>query len=208
MDIGIKKTLHAAEQNREDVKLQRKLWLLALLDLDPKHLVFIDESGAKTNMTRLHGRARHGNRLFAYAPQGHWCTTTMISSVRLDGTTAAMEIEGATDSAVFRAYVRHVLTPTLHPKDIVVMDNLRAHYDAKALALIEATGARVKFLPPYSPDYNPIEKMWSKIKNLLRGFATRTQNELSAAITRAFEAVTPSDVQGWFSSCHITASQA
>ena len=88
------------------------------------------------------------------------------------------------------------------------MDNLRAHYDAEALELIEATGATVKFLPPYSPDYNPIEKMWSKIKNLLRGFAARTEKELSAAITRAFEAVTPSDVQGWFSSCHITTSQS
>ena len=131
----------------------------------------------------------------------------MISSVRLDGTTAAMEIEGATDSLVFRQYVRHVLAPSLHPEDIVVMDNLRVHYDAEALALIESSAATVKFLPPYSPDYNPIEKMWSKIKNLLRSFAARTQKELSEAITRAFAAVTPSDVQGWFSSCHITTAQ-
>lgn len=147
-----------------------------------------------------------GNRLFAKAPHGHWGTTTMISSVRLDGTTAAMEIAGATDSDVFREYVRRVLAPTLSPGDIVVMDNLRTHYAAEALMLIEVRGASVKFLPPYSPDYNPIEKLWSKIKTLLRGLAARTQQELSDAIKRAFEAVTPEDIQGLFFSCYITAS--
>lgn len=159
-------------------------------------------------MTRLRGRSHHGSRLFAFAPHGHWCTTTMISSVRLNGSTAAMEIDGATDSPVFRAYVRHILVPTLFPGDIVIMDNLRAHYDSEAIALIEAQGAAVRFLPPYSPDFNPIEKMWSKIKNLLRGFSARTQQELSEAITHAFQAVTPEDVQGWFSSCYITVSQS
>ena len=168
--------------------------------------MFIDESGAKTNMTRQRGRAMEGNRLFAKAPHGHWGTTTLISSVRLNGATAAMEIAGATDSEVFREYVRRILAPTLSPGDLVVMDNLRTHYDAAAIAMIEARGATAKFLPPYSPDYNPIEKMWSKIKALLRGWAARTQQELSAAITRAFEAVTPEDVRGWFLSCHITAS--
>jgi len=132
----------------------------------------------------------------------------MISSVRLDGTTAAMEIEGAADSTVFREYVRKVLAPTLLPGDIVVMDNLRVHYDAEARTLIEARGASVKFLPPYSPDYNPIEKMWSKIKTLLRGLAARTQQELSAAITQAFAAVTSEDILGWFFSCYITALQS
>jgi transposase len=168
--------------------------------------VFIDESGAKTNMTRQRGRAREGHRLFAKAPHGHWGTTTMISSVRLDGTTAAMEIVGAADAEVFREYVRRILAPTLSPGDIVVMDNLRTHYDAAAIAMVEARGASVKFLPPYSPDYNPIEKMWSKIKTLLRGLAARTQQELSAAITQAFEAVTPENVRGWFLSCYITSS--
>ena len=159
-------------------------------------------------MTRQRGWAMEGNRLLAKAPFGHWGTTTMISSVRLDGTTAAMEIEGATDSPVFREYVRRVLAPTLSPGDIVVMDNLRVHYDVEAIALIEARGATVKFLPPYSPDYNPIEKMWSKIKTLLRGLAARTQQELSAAITQAFAAVTREDIQGWFLSCYITAFQS
>jgi transposase len=181
-------------------------WLEELPRLDPARLVFIDESGAKTNMTRQRGRAMEGKRLFAKAPHGHWGTTTMISSVRLDGTTAAMEIAGPADSEVFREYVGRILAPTLSPGDMVVMDNLRTHYDAAAIATIEARGASVKFLPPYSPDYNPIEKMWSKIKTLLRGLAARTQQELSTAITQAFEAVTPEDVRGWFLSCYITAS--
>ena len=168
--------------------------------------MFIDESGAKTHRTRQRGRAMAGNRLFAKAPHGHWGTTTLMSSIRLKGTTAAMEIAGATDSEVFREYVRRILAPTLSPGDIVVMDNLRTHSDSAAIAMIEARGASVKFLPPYSPDYNPIEKRWSKIKTLLRGLAARTQRELSDAITRAFEAVTPEDVRGWFLSCYIAAS--
>lgn len=183
----------------------REQWLQELPLLDPDKLVFLDESGAKTNMTRLRGRALQGSRLFALAPHGHWCTTTMISAIRLNGKTAAMEVEGASDGPVFREYVRFVLAPSLSPGDIVVMDNLRTHYDTEALRLIEACGASVKFLPPYSPDFNPIEKMWSKIKNLLRGLAARTQAELSEAITQAFSAVTPEDAQGWFSSCYITA---
>lgn len=203
-----KKTLHASEQEREDVKLKRQQWLEELPDLDPFRLVFLDESSAKTNMTRQRGRAKHGERLFAKAPFGHWCTTTMISSIRLSGETAAMEIGGATDSVVFREYVKKILAPTLSPADIVVMDNLTAHYDAEAISMIEARGAIVKFLPPYSPDFNPIEKMWSKIKELLRSISARTKPDLSTAITRAFEAVTPNDVQGWFSSCHITASHS
>ncbi len=205
---GLKKTLRASEQEREDVRLSREQWLKDLPTLDPAHLVFIDESGAKTNMTRLRGRAMKGERLLCRAPHGHWCTTTMISSVRLDGRTAAMEIDGPTDSIVFREYVRRVLAPTLSHEDIVVMDNLRAHYDTEAIALIEDQGASVKFLPPYSPDYNPIEKMWSKIKNLLRGLAARTQQELSDAITQAFDEVTVKDIQGWFFSCYITASHS
>lgn len=176
--------------------------------LDPARLVFLDESGAKTNMTRLRGRSMKGKRLFAHAPHGHWCTTTLISTIRLDGRSAAMEVEGATDAQVFREYVRHVLTPTLEAGDIVVMDNLRVHYDPEALRLIEKREASVKFLPPYSPDFNPIEKMWSKIKRSLRSYAARTQPELSDAITQAFKAVTENDAHGWFSSCHITTSQS
>jgi len=119
-----------------------------------------------------------------------------------------MEVEGATNALVFREYIRHVLAPTLEPGDIVIMDNLRVHYDPEALKLIEARGAVAKFLPPYSPDFNPIEKMWSKIKSQLRKLEARSQEELSVAITQAFDTVTSNDARGWFSSCHIKASHS
>ncbi len=186
----------------------RKQWIQEVAKLDPSRLVFIDESGAKTNMTRLRGRALGGNRLFAKTPHGHWCTTTLISSVRLDGTTAAMEGEGATETAVFGEYIRRVLLPTLSPEDIVIMDNLRVHHNPKVIELIESCGAHVRFLPPYSPDSNPIEKIWGKIKNRLGSLAARSQQELSEAITQAFEEVSPDDVIGWFSSCYIATPQS
>ena len=190
------------------MKKKRQEWLDQLPELRPDKLVFIDESSAKTNMTRLRGRTKGGRRLFAYAPHGHWCTTTMISSIRINGETTAMEFEGALDGISFYEYVRHILAPSLKINDIVVLDNLRVHYDSKALDLIRNKGAMVKFLPPYSPDFNPIEKMWSKIKELLRGISARTQEELSTAITKAFSMVTENDANGWFSSCGITTSHS
>lgn len=123
--------------------------------MDPHVLVFLDESGAKTNMTRLRGRAVRGERVYDRAPGGHWCTTTRISSIRLDGSTACMTIEGPTTTDVFGAYVQHVLIPSLRPGDIVVMDNLSPHKDFCALRLIKAVGARVEFLPPHSPGLQP-----------------------------------------------------
>jgi transposase len=164
-------------------------------------LVFIDESAAKTNLTRLRGRAPRGKRLVCHVPHGHWRTTTMISSVRLDGTTACMTIEGATNTEVFQAYVRHILVPTLRPGDIVVMDNLGAHKNDHTLALIEQAHAQVRFLPAYSPDLNPIEMMWSKVKALLRQAQARTHPDLLAAIAAALAAVTPHDALGWFTAC-------
>ena len=164
-------------------------------------LVFIDESGAKTNMTRLYGRAQAGQRAVDNAPAGHWCTTTMISSVRLDGSTACMVVDGATNKEVFQAYVQHILLPTLKPGDIVVLDNLSAHKNQVTRDLIESVGAQLWFLPPYSPDLNPIEKMWSKIKSILRTLKARTEKALINAIAKALEAVTISDVNGWFESC-------
>jgi transposase len=125
----------------------------------------------------------------------------MISSVRLDGSSACMTIEGATDTLVFRAYVREILVPSLRPCDIVVMDNLAAHKNEETLALITAAGASVRFLPPYSPDLNPIELMWSKVKSLLRKAEARTLPALRLAIAVALRAVTPSDAAGWFSAC-------
>lgn len=152
-------------------------------------------------MTRLRGRSPKGERLVCHAPHGHWRTTTMISSVRLDGTTACMTIEGATNTEVFYAYVREVLVPSLRPGDIVVMDNLGAHKNARTIGLIEAAGAQVRFLPAYSPDLNPIEMMWSKVKALLRKAQARSHPDLLAAIASALNAVTPQDALGWFAAC-------
>jgi transposase len=164
-------------------------------------LIFLDESGAKTNLTRLRGRALRGRRLHASAPAGHWQTTTMIAALRLDGTTASMTIEGATDQEVFGAYVREVLCPTLRVGDVVILDNLAAHKDDATLALITAAGAQALFLPAYSPDLNPIEKMWSKVKNRLRSAEARTIPELHDAIAAALAEVTAQDAAGWFASC-------
>jgi len=152
-------------------------------------------------MTRLRGRAPRGQRVHASAPHGHWHTTTIISSIRLDGTTACMTIGEATDTEVFATYVRHILCPSLRPGDIVVMDNLRPHKNGHTLALIAAAGAEVLFLPAYSPDLNPIEKMWSKLKALLRAAEARTREELLHAIAAALQAVTAKDAIGWFASC-------
>ena len=169
-------------------------------------LVFIDESGAKANMTRLYGRAKAGKRVADDTPSGHWCTTTMISSMRLDGSTACMVVDGATDKDVFKAYVQHILLPTLKPCDIVIMDNLSAHKNQEVKDFIESVGAEIWFLPPYSPDLNPIEKMWSKIKLILRTLKARTDQALIDAIAKALEAITASDAKGWFESYGYTFS--
>lgn len=152
-------------------------------------------------MTRLRGRALRGKRLHAQAPAGHWRTTTMISSIRCDGSTACMILEAATDTEVFRTYVEKVLVPTLRPGDIVVMDNLAPHKSPQTLALIEQAGAEALFLPAYSPDLNPIEKMWSKVKNRLRSLQARTAAELQSAIATALAEVTAKDAAAWFASC-------
>ena len=152
-------------------------------------------------MTRLRGRAPRGERVEGSAPHGHWHTTTMIGSIRLDGSSACMIIEGATDTEVFRACVRRVLCPVLRTGDIVIMDNLSPHKNEVTVSLIEAAGASVRFLPAYSPDLNPIEKMWSKVKQSLRSAEARTREKLLEAIAAALQTVTPKDARGWFASC-------
>ena len=183
------------------MKARRQAWQHRMAEVDPHRLVFLDESGAKTNMTRLYGRTIGGGRVVDSVPAGHWCTTTMLSSLRLDGSTAAMVIEGATDRDVFDAYVREVLVPTLRSTDIVVLDNLAPHKTPDIVAAIEATGAEVWFLPPYSPDLNPIEKMWSKVKQSLRKARAQSEQALLNAIAAALKAILPTDAQDWFNSC-------
>ena len=163
--------------------------------------MFLDETGAKTNMTRLRGRALGGRRLVDTAPAGRWGTTTLLSSIRLDATKAPMVIEGATDAEVFLTYAQRVLVPSLRPGDVVVMDNLSSHKLPSVIAAIESCGANVWFLPPYSPDLNPIEKMWSKVKAFLRKAKARTLDALVDSIREALESVTTTDVIGWLKEC-------
>ena len=203
-----KKSLRASEPDRPDVKQAREQWKAMQGDLDGSKLVFLDESGAKTNMTRLRGRAKGRQRCVDDAPHGHGCTTTMISSVRLDGSMACMAIDGATDKDVFREYVRQVLAPTLRPGDVVVLDNLGAHKDQAAMELIESAGAKVRFLPPYSPAFNPIEKMWSKVIEFLRHAKARTLDALLNAIAAALKTITAKDIEGWFDSCGYMNTQS
>ena len=193
--------LRACEQDREDVRKAREEWRSAMSAFAAQSLVFIDESNAKTNMTRLYGWAPEGERAHDSAPHEHWATRTMISSIRLDGTTASMSVDCATNGDVFEAYVRTTLAPTLRRGDIVILDNLAAHKRARVARIIRRRGARVLFLPPYSPDLNPIEKMWSKIKSLLRSLRPRTSEELHAAITYAFSQITAVDARSFFESC-------
>lgn len=169
-----------------------------------ERLVFIDESGAKTNMTRTRGRAPRGQRVIERVPHGHWSTTTMISAIRSSGPCAAAVVSGATDSDVFRAYVQHVLVPELHAGDVVILDNLQPHKAAGVRELIESAGATLLYLPPYSPDFNPIENMWSKVKQYLRSAAARSFDALQEAVTAALHTITPEDCLGFFRHCgHI-----
>ena len=134
-------------------------------------------------------------------PQGHWQVTTMLGALRWDGVSAAMTVPAATDTDVFMAFIDQVLAPTLHQDEVVLMDNLTPHRAASVKKSIEAVGARVLYLPPYSPDFNPIEPCWSKIKEHLRAAAARSQSDLDMAITNAFNAITRADAKGYFKKC-------
>lgn len=160
--------------------------------------MFIDETGATTKMARLRGRSPRGERCRAAVPHGHWKTTTLVAGLRLDGVTAPMVIDGAMNGEAFTAYAETLLAPTLGPGDIVVMDNLPAHKVKGARAAIERAGAILLFLPPYSPDFNPIEQAFSKLKALLRKAAARTVVTLEAAIATALDAFTPQECANYF----------
>jgi transposase len=169
-----KKTAHAAEQDRPDVKAAREAWRANQPALTLEQLVFLDETGVSTNMTRLRGRAPEGERLIGKAPHGHWNITTFIAALRCDGITAPMVTDGAMNGTIFLAYVSHFLLPTLKPGDWVIMDNLAVHKVAGVRTAIESVGARLAYLPPYSPDLNPIEMVFAKLKALLRKAKERT----------------------------------
>lgn len=169
-----KKTLFATEQDRPDVARRRHRWKTHQGRLDPDRLVFIDETWAKTNMTRLRGWSPRGKRLLAKVPQGHWRTLTFLAALRSDRIDAPLVLDGPINGDSFLAYVEQLLVPTLSPGDIVVMDNLGSHKGRAVRRAIRAAGAHLFFLPPYSPDLNPIEQVFAKLKTLLRKAAERT----------------------------------
>jgi transposase len=162
------------------------------------NIVFIDECSSNAAMARRYGRGRRGRRVHDSKPVNYGPNLTVLGALTLGGMSAAMTIPGATTSDVFLAFVTEVLVPTLREGQVVVMDNLAAHKDARVVAAIEKTGASVLFLPPYSPDLNPIERAWSKLKNYLRGVGARTLDALNEAVGQAIRLLTPSDCRGWF----------
>ena len=169
-----KKSLHASEQDRPDGARRRAQWKKYQGRLDPRRLVFIDETWAKTNMTRTHGRAPRGKRLVAKAPHGRWRTLTFLAALRHDRIDAPCVIDGPINGESFRAYVEQILVPVLKPGDIVIIDNLGSHKGKAVRQAIRSVGAKLLFLPPYSPDLNPIEQCFAKLKTLLRKAAERT----------------------------------
>ncbi len=188
-DMTVKKTAHASEQTRPDVAAKREAWFDSQPDLDPGRLVFIDETAVSTKMARLRGRSRRGTRCRMPVPHGHWKTTTFIGGLRLSGMTAPMMLDGPMTGEWFATYVRKVLAPTLSPGDVVILDNLPAHKGAEARAAVEAVGARLLFLPPYSPDFNPIENIFAKMKAWIRRVAPRTLDALQDAVCSAIDDV-------------------
>jgi transposase len=190
--------LHAAEQNREDVKARREEWKSAQPGMDTARLVFLDETGINTGMTRLYGRGTHGARVTDHVPDARFERTSILSSVRLNGDLVPLVFEGSLNGKLFKEYVSKILIPTLQEGDIVIMDNLKSHKVKGIASIIQAAGANVVYLPPYSPDLNPIEMMWSKIKAQLRKTKARTKQLLEDAIAEAFDLVSPADISGWF----------
>jgi transposase len=188
-----KKQVRAAEQDRPDVAQARREWAAAQPDLDPAKLVFLDETWATTNMARRYGRAPRGERALDAVPHGHWKTTTVVAALRADGIAAPLVLDGAINGESFLAYVEQFLAPALRPGDVLVMDNLPSHKVAGVREAVEAAGATLRYLPPYSPDLNPIEQVFAKLKALLRSEAARTVDALWAAVGRLLERFSPAE---------------
>ena len=180
------------------MKAAREAWFEGQLDLDPERLIFIDETGASTKMARIRGRAKRGQRCRAAIPHGHWKTTTLTAGLRLNGLAAPMVLDGPMNGEAFRAYIEQVLVPELAEGDVVIMDNLPAHKVTGVRQAIESAGARLFYLPPYSPDFNPIEMAFSKLKALLRKAAARTITELWDVIAVDIDQFTPDECKNYF----------
>lgn len=175
------------------MKAAREDWSAGQTALNPERLIFIDESGLSTKMARLRGWAPKGERCRAAVPHGHWNTTTFVGGLNLAGICAPMLLDGPMDGNAFLAWCEQMLAPTLRPGDVVIMDNLPAHKVAGVRAAIETTGAMLRYLPPYSPDFNPIENAFAKLKAHVRKAAARTVEALETAVANALQTFEPSD---------------
>jgi len=199
-----KKSLHAVERESERVQIRRTEYQSEIEAEVLSRLKFLDEAGSNLAMTRLYGRAAKGERVVESVPQNYGENITMLATLSLSGIAAPMTLNGAVDGLAFKVYVEQILCPTLSKGDIVVMDNLPAHKVSGIEQLIQAKGAKLIYLPPYSPDLNPIEKCWSKIKTHLRKAKARTRAELEKALQEALLLITKEDALGWFKSCDYT----
>jgi len=188
----------AAEQDRPDVAQRREAWRQTQTSWNPEQLVFLDETWAKTNLSRTHGWAPAGERLIAKVPHGHWKTTTFLSGLRATGWVAPLVIDGAVNGALFLNYVQQHLAPALKPGDILILDNLSSHKVSGVRDALEAVGARIMYLPPYSPDLNPIEMAFSKLRRLMRSLAARTVDALWQACGTLLQAFSPSEILNYF----------
>src|SRR3954470_23543160 len=200
-----KKTLHADERDQPEVQKKRRSFRRKVKRIEPERLVFVDETGVTTAMTPAYAWAPRGERAYASAP-GSWESVTVTAALGLDGVRAPLAFPGSTNAATFEAYIEEMLVPTLHEGDVVVFDNLSAHVSPVVVEVIERAGASVLPLPPYSPDYTPIEEMYSKVKEFLRRVAARVKGDLYDAIGDALREVTPQDIIGWFEEAGLSAS--
>jgi transposase len=192
-----KKAPRAREQGSPEVQERRRAFCEALAGVDPRRLVFVDECGANTAMTRTYGRAPAGQRVYSDAP-GHWESITLTCGMRLSGAVAALAFPGAMNTATFEDYVAEFLVPELRPGDVVIWDNLQPHKSEEAIEAVEEAGASVVPLPPWSPDLTPIEEMFSKVKDVVRSIAARTTGAVYAAFASSLHEVTLEDIAGWF----------
>jgi len=199
-----KKSSRAAEQDREDVVLKRADWRSSQETVDPERLVFLDESSLKTDLTRLRGWAEGGERLIEAVPGGKWNTNTLVQAIALDGTRAAMVLDGPINGDSFAGFCDWLLAPSLHPGDLVVLDNLSSHKSVAATRAVEVAGARFIYLPPYSPDLNPIENIFSKLKQLLRALRPRSFREIVKAAAKVLPKITLDDIESVFTHCGYT----
>lgn len=179
----------------------RETWRSDTPALRPEDSVFVDECGIATNLARLYGRAPGGQRVIGRVPHGYWERLTVLGGLTLGGLTACLSIEGAADTDVMVAFTEHALVPTLRPGQVVVLDNLSIHRAPRVRQLIEAAGCRLLFLPAYSPDLNPIEQAWSKLKTLLRAAGARTTAALHDALAGVVDAITSADARAFFTHC-------